>query len=119
MPQTGHDTNGKIVAIGDTDSDGYPVGYISDAGLAYVDREERDRCETAGRYQDAVHAWKKHGSVGPAPSPLVFALAIAAPENVEAAVCECVEQDDFMALLKEMIGPKRLGEMRLGPAPRR
>lgn len=81
FPQ-GYDSWGKLVSLGDIDSDGCFVGYISGDGLAWESRRECDEAITAGRFMDAWNKWNRAGGLlGTEPQPEEFAAAIAIPEN--------------------------------------
>lgn len=59
--QNGQDTHGNPVTLGERDTDGIKVGFIDQQGLAWESIEERDLALTAGRYQDAIIAWRSSG----------------------------------------------------------
>ena len=59
--QNGQDTHGSPVTLGEIDTDGIKVGFIDQQGLAWESVEERDLALTAGRYQDAIIAWRSSG----------------------------------------------------------
>ncbi len=49
----GRDTSGQMHCIGDTDSDGYRVGYIDSKGNSWESRDEFELATASGRLHDA------------------------------------------------------------------
>lgn len=56
---TGRDSHGNAVTLGGRDTDNVPVGFIDGDGLGWESVRERDLAVTAGRYLDAMIAWKR------------------------------------------------------------
>jgi hypothetical protein len=67
--ESGIDTSGKPVRLGDLDSDGMFVGYIDAGGTVWESREERDEAIFSGRAMEAFVRWNHCGGLGPAPDP--------------------------------------------------
>jgi hypothetical protein len=111
MTMIGHDTNGKPVKLGDTDSDGYRVGWIHpETGQAYVDEQEYWVCECDGRYCDAVHA-ARHSRDNVRPEPAMFAQMAPAPFRAT-VLAEILDNIEFLAYLRDAINGN-------APTPRR
>lgn len=85
--QIGHDTQGKSVRLGSTDSDGYFVGYIDEEGLAWRSCEERDKALTSSALHQAYLEWVKAGKpAGKAPIASHIAFEVCQrSENVPTA----------------------------------
>lgn len=49
----GWDSHGVPVGIGDTDTDGYYVGWIDEEGIAWESVRERDVAIVCGKWRDA------------------------------------------------------------------
>lgn len=110
----GHDSHGNPVAVGDRDTDNVIVGFIDEGGLAWESVYERDLAVTAGRYDDAMTAWKReYGSEMVAknddgsfraivcPNPWAIAKEVCLnPQNVNAAADSAVEGFLFAARLR-------------------
>jgi hypothetical protein len=67
--KAGRDLAGKIVRLGDLDSDGYFVGYISEDGTPWRDRTDRDLTVGVNVAFDAFMECNYHGGMlAPLPS---------------------------------------------------
>lgn len=111
----GYDSHGKPVTIGDRDTDNVLVGFIDEDGLAWESAYERDLAVTAGRYSDAMIAWKRDhypefvrkGDDGKVtilyPNPWAIAKAVCLDaQNVDAAADAAVKAHLFEARLRRL-----------------
>jgi hypothetical protein len=101
--RSGYDTHGHAVDLGDTDADGYTVGYISPDGLASSSHQEAECNTFASLFEDAFNDFRA-GRTREAPDPWAMARRLVHPENVDAAVKAARDQLLFWAKLKRLAG---------------
>lgn len=108
----GVDMDGEPVRLGERDSMGHVIGYIDeDTGSCWESLQERDCSVTAGRYDEALVAWRKAGSRGAQPDPEEFARQLCKdPANWERAAKEAREQSAFYEGLRRQLGIIRTAE---------
>lgn len=94
--QSGYDSNGTACRLGETDSEGYFVGWIDEEGQCWQSCHERDLAITAGRYHDAWVEGERAGTVWDnPPDPQAFARRYCLrPEHLEEAARAAAQQFD-------------------------
>jgi hypothetical protein len=65
----GRDNSGNEVRIGDTDSSGYPVGFISEDGQAWQDITEHDEVRTVSALEEEMFLWQEGRRAAGLPNP--------------------------------------------------
>lgn len=93
----GYDTQGVPVRLGDTDSDGYPVGYIDPEGLAHESHYKAEQSRLEGRLFDLAKVVPSRGLAAVA---RVIAREECSPENREFATAEAFENLAFWLKVK-------------------
>jgi hypothetical protein len=99
--ETGHDTSGRAVKLGDIDSDGYPVGYIDPEGLAHESRKMAEFSRASGRFIDALtEHLNRHA---PCPAASQFVRQECSPEFRDEGVEFVLEQARMWMKLRSAI----------------
>jgi len=93
----GLDSHGNPVRLGETDSDGFVVGFIGADGTCWESITERDVATTCGRFMDAWNAWNRCGGLlGTEPDASCIAQRECIhPNSIELATAEACSQIDF------------------------
>ena len=95
--QEGKDSHGNTVRLGETDGDGFLVGFIGADGACWESITERDVATTCGRFMDEWNQWNRCGGLlGAEPEAYVVAQRECIhPDSVDLAATEAQSQIDF------------------------
>jgi hypothetical protein len=111
----GLDTCGEVVRIGEMDTDGKPVGFIDENGLAWESAEEKVIATCAGRFCDALGRWQRHEGEMPVLMDYLPVYVFDAPFGEMHEVVTAILQD--MAMTISMRCDREEAKVLLGVTP--
>lgn len=99
-------SDGEPIRLGDTDEQGYFIGYIDDEGNPWESILERDESVTFGRFDEARMEWHD-GLRKTRPNVWVFALRYCdqrTPGHLRKVVAEVKDSAQFWESLRKRVG---------------